>query len=1175
MREAIKIRLLQNMLEEVTSEYDYFVGRLQRLLNFNRFLVGANQAIADAQNESDLLDDLCRLGVRYAHLRLIWIGRPDAQGGFQTLAAAGETGYLEGICISSNADLPEGQGPTGRCWREHKPIYNPDTVHSANMQPWAVRAARFGLTASATLPVYRNDALWAVLTVYHDKMQVFDQDLQHLLEEVAGDIGRGLDRLDLLQQKEILLEGTNAGIALARWPARRLIEINTALLTLLGYDEAQELIDRDLRVIFADEVTWQRVGELYPRLLEKGTANLMDVPCRRRDGTTIYIDLQGRRMSEDTDRQIVVWTFIDVTERHHLAKQLAHQAYHDALTGLPNRLALEQRLLEALARARRSQMQVAVGLIDLDDFKPINDNWGHAAGDELLKQLAERLQTQVRETDFLARLGGDEFVVVFEELGSGWLPEQLDTTLARLHQAVGTPFDLGHGYETRIDMSIGLAIYPLDAEEPGTLIRLADEAMYQAKQHKSDRHHWWRLGMTEAWQVEAQPEAAMDPYGLIAHELLTRHQRLFACIAERFIEDFYCRLDENPTAMGVISALGTEELAHLKVGQADYLRFLTHPDTSIDALRTRARHIGEVHALVGVDSTLLVAAHDLYQHLLFECLNRTALRPRERYRLLLVTEARLKDDLNTELNIAEVIHSRILGVLAEPLPEPGTRWADTVKVELDRLGALPGIQAIVLLRPDRTGEIFVIEAAVGPGSEAVTPVLQAPGQQIMTDPNHPRGQAIIAQGWRSHEILSTPNLLNDPRFQPWAEQARQRNIRSALALPIRDEHGRGVAMFALYGAWPHQFESSFIQQWVRSLQQRWELLWHQSHRPALVLSKIDTEHWRERLFSGGLALYLQPIIDLNSGRTTKAEALARLVLEDGKIISPGQFLPLLGDAELYQLFRMMLDQTLDLLRSWQDMDSDLAISVNLSPRTLLEAHLTNHIRQRIELYEIAPRRLILELLETEALDQTEQGVAIGRLKALGVGLALDDLGSGHSSLLRLIRQPLDILKIDQNLVRQLPEDPLSVLTLLSTLIRLGRDLERDIIIEGLETPALVEVMQQLGASQGQGYAFTHPMPAADLPRWLKGFHLQEKRNRFQTFAGALAYHWMRRHVPIDYSALPSLDNCLLTGFLHEQGLEDSEPARWCAHIQVNEDLEVHYNLLLQWLVARVREEAER
>ena len=109
MREVIKIRLLQNMLEEVTSEYDYFVGRLQRLLNFNRFLIEANQAIASVQGESDLLDDLCRSGVRYAHLRLIWIGRPDAQGDFQALAAPGTSKGFEQALLQSKAVGQAGQ----------------------------------------------------------------------------------------------------------------------------------------------------------------------------------------------------------------------------------------------------------------------------------------------------------------------------------------------------------------------------------------------------------------------------------------------------------------------------------------------------------------------------------------------------------------------------------------------------------------------------------------------------------------------------------------------------------------------------------------------------------------------------------------------------------------------------------------------------------------------------------------------------------------------------------------------------------------------------------------------------------------------------------------------------------------------------------------------------------
>ncbi len=176
-----------------------------------------------------------------------------------------------------------------------------------------------------------------------------------------------------------------------------------------------------------------------------------------------------------------------------LQSEDAHRARHDALTELPNRFALEQHLPQAMARASRSGKLLAVGLLDLDDFKPVNDSHGHAAGDVLLQQLAQRLRRLLRSGDFLARLGGDEFVVVFEELDAAQAVLQLDTALRRLHQAVDAPFDLGQGRIGRIGLSLGLALYPTHGDDAERLLRRADAAMYAVKAHKHQRLRWWEV----------------------------------------------------------------------------------------------------------------------------------------------------------------------------------------------------------------------------------------------------------------------------------------------------------------------------------------------------------------------------------------------------------------------------------------------------------------------------------------------------------------------------------------------------------------------------------------------------------------------------------------------------------------------------------------------------------
>ena len=168
--------------------------------------------------------------------------------------------------------------------------------------------------------------------------------------------------------------------------------------------------------------------------------------------------------------------------------QQAWLADHDPLTGLPNRAVLSPRLLDAMARTLRHERIMAIGMLDLDNFKPINDQYGHAAGDVLLTTFADRLQRALRQTDFVARLGGDEFVLVFEDLKN---MDDLESVLARIQEAIEAPFMLPSGDSVIVGGSLGLTFYPFDDGDPDQLLRHADQALYTIKEAKRNRERFW------------------------------------------------------------------------------------------------------------------------------------------------------------------------------------------------------------------------------------------------------------------------------------------------------------------------------------------------------------------------------------------------------------------------------------------------------------------------------------------------------------------------------------------------------------------------------------------------------------------------------------------------------------------------------------------------------------
>jgi diguanylate cyclase (GGDEF)-like protein/PAS domain S-box-containing protein len=170
---------------------------------------------------------------------------------------------------------------------------------------------------------------------------------------------------------------------------------------------------------------------------------------------------------------------IDITEQKQAEERIQHVAHHDSLTGLPNRLLFNDRLGQAISLARRDARQFALLYLDLDKFKPVNDTLGHDAGDQLLRSVAERIREQVRESDTVARVGGDEFTVILRDISSR---EDAAAVASKIIAAIATPFRLGSQTRTvEIGTSIGIAVYPGDADQHEALIKIADAAMYSAK----------------------------------------------------------------------------------------------------------------------------------------------------------------------------------------------------------------------------------------------------------------------------------------------------------------------------------------------------------------------------------------------------------------------------------------------------------------------------------------------------------------------------------------------------------------------------------------------------------------------------------------------------------------------------------------------------------------------
>lgn len=194
----------------------------------------------------------------------------------------------------------------------------------------------------------------------------------------------------------------------------------------------------------------------------------------RKDGRVVHV-LWAARWSEKHQARIAVAH--DITERKQMEERLTHMAGHDQLTNLPNRVLLQDRLLTALASARRERSNLSLLFIDVDGFKPVNDSYGHSVGDKLLQQIAQRLSACVRVSDTVGRLGGDEFLVLLSGIAAA---DDVVRVAEKIRLELTRPYQLD-GLCLSIAPSIGIAHYPEHGENDQQLIQSADQAMYQAK----------------------------------------------------------------------------------------------------------------------------------------------------------------------------------------------------------------------------------------------------------------------------------------------------------------------------------------------------------------------------------------------------------------------------------------------------------------------------------------------------------------------------------------------------------------------------------------------------------------------------------------------------------------------------------------------------------------------
>ncbi|MEO8809111.1 MAG: EAL domain-containing protein [Rhodanobacter sp.] len=465
-------------------------------------------------DEQELLTGSCEVACRVGGYRYAWIGlfEDERQATLHLHAQAGLGEVDPRTLRLVLADAQHGADAAVNAIASGEPYVCQD---QPGVPPeWPVASAVASVRAVLALPLRVNDGMAGALVIGAMDVDAFTPVEIQLFVEMAVELGLGMQiqrahaaRLlaerDLrfnLQHVRTILSNQHAGVLVVSEEGSVKFA-NEAFCALFGFTETpaelegvstKVILDRISRAYLDPQREISRVNEIVAR-----NVPVMSEEIRLAGGRTLLRDFMP--ITIDDIAQGSIWQQHDITERKLHDARVERLAFYDMVTGLPNRRLLFDLLGQARARARQQNSLLAVGILDLDRFKSVNDTVGHSGGDRVLAEASARIQAMLREADVLARFGGDEFALLIPGLDSR---EQLDVISRCILQSLRAPFNV-MDEQLYLSASVGWTLFPIDGADPEGLVRHADMAMYEAKEEGKDRGSLYEPEM-ELEQVRLQ-----------------------------------------------------------------------------------------------------------------------------------------------------------------------------------------------------------------------------------------------------------------------------------------------------------------------------------------------------------------------------------------------------------------------------------------------------------------------------------------------------------------------------------------------------------------------------------------------------------------------------------------------------------------------------------------------
>lgn len=522
-------------LEQRSAELETHVAELQRaesrLGRLNRLyaaLSETNHAIVHATAAPALLATACRIAIERGGLSAAWIGLLDSAGDeIRTAAHHGSRlPWVERLA-------PPSAHATARTPVEiafaHGTTYLQNSLQDdPALAPVHDELEAAGLRAAIAIPLVQNGRMSGCFVLYAGERGFFDEEMTGLITEMAEDVAFALANFEREARRQRAeeaahllgraVEASANGIMItdARQAGNPLIHVNKAFEQITGYSAAEALGRNPGFLVGADPLQ-RGLAEIRAAVKAQREAEVV-LRSHRKDGSPFWNELS---LAPVRDSAGTVTHFVgvinDISERIAYEEALERQNNEDPVTGLANRNLLRDRVGQAIAFARQDGRTLVLLLLDLDNFKRINDGLGHDAGDQALKEIAGRIRDCVDACDTVARIGGDEFAVLLTDLASA---QAASLVAGRILRAIGQPI-IVLGREIKISASIGASVFPDDDDGFEALLRNADAAMYRAKDAGRNAFHFYTADMNaeavRKLEMEGRLRRALAQDGFVLH----------------------------------------------------------------------------------------------------------------------------------------------------------------------------------------------------------------------------------------------------------------------------------------------------------------------------------------------------------------------------------------------------------------------------------------------------------------------------------------------------------------------------------------------------------------------------------------------------------------------------------------------------------------------------------